>query len=883
MNHSTPLEKVLQAFPDAKQRGKEWIAHCSAHEPDEHPSLNFTEGEDGTVLVKCRAGCSADAIVKSAGLTLRDLFPSKPGSNGTSHRRPVAKAATKPARQPKIYPTMKAAIAGAAWQTKGTLVATYDYRTDNEFRVLRFNLGASDTAGKPDKQFRPLHRTDAGWLIADPPGLLPLYKREEVIDALEVWGFEGEGCVDETCKLGVVCTTSAHGSQCAHKSDWSPLSGKIVILFADNDETGRKHMRTVATIVTTLPNPARVKIIELPGLPEHGDIVDFLAERDSRDTEDIIAEIRALINAAPWFDPMTVKTEDEEQTLAAIAAYIPFPSELLPEPLRSFVIEAATTRRVDGAFIALTTLAAVAACIGTTRCIRLQRTWREFAILWGVLVARSGTMKSPCFDLAMEPLRKAQHAAFKAFDEAMDEYKRQKLHYETSLADWKKDKKRTGEPPEEPTPPVCARMVVSDATTEALAPILKVNSRGVLLARDELRGWVGGFDAYKNAKGGDSAFWLEVHRGGAVTIDRKTGQRVIHVPMAAVSVAGTIQPSTFKKSFTGEHFGSGLVARMLVAWPPTVKKRWHAKDVSQKTLDRYANVIDRLLTLTHDFNELGDPRPIDVPMTADARTAWIKFYGAHADRQADAGNDNLAAAFAKHEAHAARFALSFALVEAADRGDPRTAVIEARHVEAGAALAEWFCDEAERLYAMLSRSDEDRELDGLVEFIQRRGGAVSVRDVQQFAPKQFRGKSDVVREHLDQLKRTRIGDWETVRPGAKGGRPADLFRLKDPCYATAVSDPQLAAPQHTTIETAGEFDSSVAVASVARSEGTSLTPSRDTYPDCADESTDSATFATGYGTQGNDGKLDGSVDLVAENRAKREGCVADPNCGEVDI
>ena len=51
-----------------------WSACCPAHE-DRSPSLSVAETSDGTVLVRCFAGCSASDIVAAVGLNLSDLFP----------------------------------------------------------------------------------------------------------------------------------------------------------------------------------------------------------------------------------------------------------------------------------------------------------------------------------------------------------------------------------------------------------------------------------------------------------------------------------------------------------------------------------------------------------------------------------------------------------------------------------------------------------------------------------------------------------------------------------------------------------------------------------------------------------------------------------------
>jgi hypothetical protein len=75
------LEKVKQTGPD------KWQALCPAHE-DRSPSLSVREADDGTILLKCWAGCGAAEVVGAVGLELRDLFPERiPEPNVTKGRR----------------------------------------------------------------------------------------------------------------------------------------------------------------------------------------------------------------------------------------------------------------------------------------------------------------------------------------------------------------------------------------------------------------------------------------------------------------------------------------------------------------------------------------------------------------------------------------------------------------------------------------------------------------------------------------------------------------------------------------------------------------------------------------------------------------------------
>lgn len=69
------IDILLQRLDGVKGRGHgRWIAKCPAHD-DRSPSLSIRETDDGTVLLKCWAGCGAADIVSAVGLRLPDLFP----------------------------------------------------------------------------------------------------------------------------------------------------------------------------------------------------------------------------------------------------------------------------------------------------------------------------------------------------------------------------------------------------------------------------------------------------------------------------------------------------------------------------------------------------------------------------------------------------------------------------------------------------------------------------------------------------------------------------------------------------------------------------------------------------------------------------------------
>jgi hypothetical protein len=81
---TNPIDLLLDRLTGVKQtRPDRWQARCPAHD-DRSPSLAMTETPDGTILIKCWAGCSAEAIVGAVGLELKDLFPPRFDYQATS-------------------------------------------------------------------------------------------------------------------------------------------------------------------------------------------------------------------------------------------------------------------------------------------------------------------------------------------------------------------------------------------------------------------------------------------------------------------------------------------------------------------------------------------------------------------------------------------------------------------------------------------------------------------------------------------------------------------------------------------------------------------------------------------------------------------------------
>ncbi|MFO0492194.1 MAG: hypothetical protein ACK51T_07120, partial [bacterium] len=128
----------------------------------------------------------------------------------------------------------------------------------------------------------------------------------------------------------------------------------------------------------------------------------------------------------------------------------------------------------------------------------------------------------------------------------------------------------------------------------------------------------------------------------------------------------------------------------------------------------------------------------------------------------------------------------------------------------GVVLARWFGDEARRVYAILEESDEGRESRRLVEWIERKGGTATVRNLTR-GPREYRDTPDPTAKAakaLSELVAAGVAVWVHNDHGPKGGRPTERVRLVSRLGDTGDGD--------ETPVNAGNRVGSVAVATVAK-------------------------------------------------------------------
>lgn len=777
-------EKILAKLSGVRETKSGWSARCPAHE-DGTASLSIGVGDAGRVLLKCHAGCDYKAIVAALGMEERDLFDdaTRPvAATKSSSGRPTKKAG-------KAYATPEDAQKAYERMLKRPAANVWAYKLNGEIvgYTLRFN--------KPDGKkltMRPISRHADGWRLEHMAEPRPLFNLCNLLAATgRVYVVEGEKKVDALAAMGLLGTTSAAGANAAKQSDWSPLAGLDVVILPDNDDPGRKYAADVAAILHELSPPATVRVVELDGLAESEDVANlYEACRDEHELKALREKIERLADEAAPLQPKagaagtTPATSSTSSTSSPIEAYKPFPVEALPEPLASFTAETASAIGCDPAYVGLPLLTVAGAAIGTTRRVELKHNYAAPPILWSVIVGESGTSKSPALRSVLEHVRGRERRLREEHAVERRDYELAVETYEKERSAWRGDKKATTDPPERPVEPASRRALVSDVTIEALAAKLADNGRGLLLARDELSGWLNGLDRYANKSGGggsDEAFYLSCYNAESHAVDRRTGdRREIYVPQAALWICGSIQPTILARALGRERRESGLLARLLLAAPPPRPAKWSEAEVSFFVRQSCHDLLDRLYELESDTDDDGRPESRLVRLNADAKRAYVAWHDKHAEEAVELSTDDLKAAWSKLRETVARVALVFHEVRLAAGGDVEAGYVDAETVDRAIRYVEWQKHELRRCYSLLAESEVDRAIrqadDRLAAFVVAHGGTVAVRDV--ISGVRWIEDAAAAEAALQRLATAGRGRWTEKPTTEKGGRPTRLFMLQ---------------------------------------------------------------------------------------------------------
>jgi hypothetical protein len=131
----------------------------------------------------------------------------------------------------------------------------------------------------------------------------PLFRLPEILEALTkddhtICIAEGEKDVLTLVRYGYDATTNSGGADKWRDEHSETLRGaQDIVIFPDNDVPGRRHLATVARSLQQRIG-ITPRVVQMDGLPEHGDISDWMKGRNQDDLD-------ALVQMAPKYEAET--------------------------------------------------------------------------------------------------------------------------------------------------------------------------------------------------------------------------------------------------------------------------------------------------------------------------------------------------------------------------------------------------------------------------------------------------------------------------------------------------------------------------------------------------------------------------------------------------
>lgn len=277
-----------------------------------------------------------------------------------------------------------------------------------------------------------------------------------------------------------------------------------------------------------------------------------------------IAEGKARIEAegeTEWSAPVDILAEFGAPELRP---------ECLPAVLSEFPAAFAAGSGHDPTITLSAALAAAAAALSDQFQIVADSStaWFQPPILWTLAIGRPGAGKTPGQRAMLAPLWKIHRELDVQWHQEVDALE--------------KDAKKPPKP----------RVVIADATIEALSEALRDNPRGLLLANDEFESWLGSLDAYRRSGvSRDRGEWLGLFDGGPHTVERVNRGSVL-VPNWGCSILTATTPSALAK-LTRELPEDGLLQRFLPFLTRGVTEQRRMPEL-ETLRERYAELLSRL-------------------------------------------------------------------------------------------------------------------------------------------------------------------------------------------------------------------------------------------------------------------------------------------------
>ncbi|CAH0445289.1 phage/plasmid primase, P4 family [Ralstonia pseudosolanacearum] len=257
------LDSVLAIlFPAGKKRRNKFVIGDIQGNPGDSLEI-VLDGEKAGLWTDRATGDGGDVFAMIAGNLGVDVQADFPQVLARAADL-LGLASTQPVRRKRREP---------ATDELGPATAKWDY-LDAAGKLIGV-VYRYDPPGR-GKEFRPW---DAKRRKMAPPDPRPLYNQPGLASATQVVLVEGEKCAQALIDAGIVATTAMHGANApVDKTDWSPLAGKIVLIWPDRDKPGWEYAANAAQAMLRAGAVSVAILVPPEDAPEGWDAADAIEE-----------------------------------------------------------------------------------------------------------------------------------------------------------------------------------------------------------------------------------------------------------------------------------------------------------------------------------------------------------------------------------------------------------------------------------------------------------------------------------------------------------------------------------------------------------------------------------------------------------------------------
>ena len=499
-------------------------------------------------------------------------------------------------------------------EDKPKVVATFEYK-DEDGKTLYIKERVEPGRDGRDKEFFFKHRENDRWEKSRGCDSV-LYNLPEVVNAKRLIFVEGEGKVEFLKEWGLTATCLDAGANSPWRKEYTKyIEGKEEItILPDNDKAGIDYAFKIAN---TLHGKVKtIKVVELQGLQEKGDIIDW-GSVEGNDKEKLIDIINKKSKWIPSkeddiVDLVDIVGVENKKTDKILLPLQPFPLEVFPESLVGIIKRFSNSLGVETEVIGSSMITIVSSAIGNTVRVSPKYGYDVPVFIWLIIIATSGYGKTPAISTLVKPTEKRQSKTYREYREKLKRYKE-------SLR-----KHRRGETTETVDEPILEHFFASDTTVEALGDIFENNPRGILIYRDELAGLILGLNQYKGGAGNDRQHYLELFNCNSWKIDRKTGVKFI--PNVGASIIGGIQTTTMPKIFKLDAIGEGLLPRYLLQNTEYKPRKFQRQGIDPNDLNLWSEILEKCYEIPLTLNDSGFVEPKVLILEEEALILFETFH-----------------------------------------------------------------------------------------------------------------------------------------------------------------------------------------------------------------------------------------------------------------